>query len=114
MGPPLKIINRFIYKNIMEPAIAKGLYNNVKGYNLKSFDERIIPEPILDEFLKIGLISPEDVTNAAGLKKINNKLKQRYQLYCNAVCGSNKKFDDHLFKWNRFRDALIGENCIHY
>jgi DNA-directed RNA polymerase len=122
MGPPLRIINRFIYINIIEPAIANGLYNNVKGYNMESFDNMIIPDKILDEFLKIGGIPPSEVRNAAGWKKITEQLKQRYQLYCNAVCdnkdnkkGENKKtFKSHLSNWNRFRDSLNGNYCIHY
>lgn len=121
MGPPLKIINHFIYINLIEPAIANGYYNEeVKGFNLKYFDkmyfdDKIIPDHILDQFLKIGGIPESEAKNAAGWKKITEQLKQRYQLYCNAVCGPNKKtFDDHLFNWKRFRDALIGQNCIHY
>lgn len=115
MGPPLKIINRFIYINLIEPAIANGHYNNEeKGYNLKYFDDKIIPDHILDEFLKLRGIPPSEVKNAAGWKKITEQLKQRYQLYCNAVCGQHKKFDYHLLNWYRFRDALIGLNCIHY
>lgn len=114
MGPPLKMINRFLYINLIEPAIENAPHKNVRGFNLEYFDDKLIPDPILDEFLKIGGIPPSEVRNAAGWKKITEQLKQRYQLYCKAVCGPEKKFSEHMSKWNRFQSALIGPNCIHY
>lgn len=114
MGPPLKIINRFLYINLIEPAIVNGYYKNVRGLNLEYFDDKIIPDHILDEFLKIGGLPPSEVRNVAGWKKITEQLKQRYQLYCKAVCGEEKTFAEHRKRWLRFRSDLNGPNCIHY
>ncbi|XP_027333857.1 uncharacterized protein LOC113848504 [Abrus precatorius] len=114
MGPPLKIINRFIYRNLIEPAIENGYYQNDRGFHLEYFDDKIIPDPILDKFLKIGGTPPSEVRNVAGWKKITEQLKQSYQLYCKAVCGPNKTFAEHLDKWNRFSSALKGPYCIHH
>jgi DNA-directed RNA polymerase len=113
MGPPLKIINRFLYINLIEPAIENG-YHNERGFYLEYFDDKIIPEHILDEFLKIGGTPPSEVKNVAGWKKIIEQLKQRYQLYCNVVCGPRKTFAEHSDRWNKFRNALEGPYCIHH
>lgn len=114
MGPPLKIINRFLYRNLIEPAIDNGYHKNESGFYLGYFDDKIISDRILDEFLKIGGTPQSEVRNVAGWKKITEQLKQSYHLYCNAVCGPNKTFDEHLVNWNKFSSALKGHYCIHH
>ncbi|CAJ1972168.1 unnamed protein product [Sphenostylis stenocarpa] len=112
MGPTLKIINRFLYTNLIQPAINNGYHKNDSGFYLESFDDKIISHSILDEFLNLGGTPPFEVRNVAGWKKITEQLKQRYILYCNDVCDQlndefyeekDKRFDDHLKKWEWFK-----------
>jgi hypothetical protein len=112
MGPPLTLINQFLYMNLIEPEldnVDKQKYSYLcPGY----YDKEIIPMNVLDEFLCTTPLS--EAKNKAGWKKITDQLKIRYHLYCKSVCGPQKSFAEHSARWKRFHSKIEGEYCIHH
>ena len=123
MGPPLKIINEFIYMNVMKPITKRdptGLTENVITYY-------VFPQDILEDYLNANI--PENIS-----KKMRETWGERikvilasYANYTRNVCGGdfNKSentingLDAHMKKWDEFKDQLKSKNglpyyCVHY
>ena len=117
MGPPLILINQFLYRNLIEPEI-ENIDQKYVDRNYGSFlhpgyfDDKIIPMNVLDDFLSEIPIS--EAKNKAGWKKIIDQFKKSYSHYCQCVCGKEMSFDEHLTRWSRFHSKLVGEFCIHH
>lgn len=119
MGPPLTIINEFLYSNIIEQAImyhnnGEILSNSIeKDSPPKYFNLKIV---ISQEILKqcFNSIMPE------GMKKMDQKVWDErvntilncYEKYTNLVCGKSgdtKCFDDHYKKYAQFKNKVLPE-----
>lgn len=118
MGPPLSIINEFIYMNVIEPIVVEMGFGPEEG----DFSEKLIPEILLHSYLKANV--PKSITkNKNKMATWNQKITvilNSYENYTRIVCGdslSNKSDDDlwnaHKIKWEEFKSKLNGEYCVH-
>lgn len=110
LGPPLTIINKFLFMNLIEPNL--GL--NEKKLDIHTFNNKVIPIAILDRFLSEDQIPPSEIKNKKGWIKIIRRIKECYYLYCRAVCGREVKYSKHEEKWIQFRSKLKGKYCVHH
>lgn len=116
MGPPLHVINEFIYMNIENPS------NKIN----ESCINRVIPSHVLDSLLTNCI--PINFRNKSSTWTKKKKLIiQAYNNYINAVCGTTTEVNEHysmdqnearhevhLQKWKRFKDNLSDQYCVHY
>lgn len=118
MGPPLSIINEFIYLNVIKPIVDRSIIDKKE-----SFTNMVIPQEILLHFLKSNI--PENLVRSKRQiweERINTILTS-YENYTRLVCGEYKNpkrgFDAHLEKFQKFDQQLQGKadvpiNCVHY
>lgn len=121
MGPPLSIINEFIYMNVIKPIVKRESAGPKEGH----FDRKVITKETLHYYLKANI--PENISKkmmATWEERITGILAS-YENYTRYVCGSLKSPDTkyswkaHEEKWNKFELKLTrrGENpyyCVHY
>ena len=119
MGPPLKILNEFIYMNIMKPIVKVESAGPHEGY----FADKVISKEILHFYLKANV--PENIS-----KKMMATWEERilgiltsYENYTRYVCGNFQStnardcFRAHERKWEKFKSELSSEGnryCVHY
>jgi len=104
MGPPLKIINEFIYMNVIIPVLSPN-----DEYH-ESFCNSIITESKLFKYLMFNV--PENLTmsqRATWLEKIDMIVKS-YITYTNLVCDDEISWDSHIKRWNSFQECILNEN----
>ncbi len=120
MGPPLSILNEFIYMNIMKPIVKVESAGPHEGY----FADKVISKEILHYYLKANV--PENISKkmmATWEERISGILTS-YENYTRYVCGDFQSpnprdcFRAHEEKWDKFKSKLIsGEGnyyCVHY
>lgn len=121
MGPPLSIINEFIYMNVIKPIVKKELDGPTEG----NFTRTVISKEMLHYYLKANV--PENISKkmlATWEERISGILTS-YVNYTRHVCGdfhSPYPMDcwlAHEKKWEKFKLKLrkVGENpyyCVHY
>ena len=118
MGPPLSIINEFIYMNVIKHILKRELVGPPKN----DFSNRIIPRETLDYFLKANI--PEHISKkekATWEERISGILTS-YETYTRYVCGGLKSprvnWLSHEDKWNNFQLKLkvrgFPNYCVHY
>jgi hypothetical protein len=122
MGPPLSIINEFIYMNLIQP-IVKGQSD---GFTETKFAREVISREMLQSYLKANI--PENISKrmiATWEKRISGILTC-YENYTSHVCGQQKQSDNpkdcwlaHEEKWDKFQSQLKSEEgipyyCVHY
>lgn len=124
MGPPLKIINEFIYMNVIKPISKReslGLTENDISYSVFLHED-------LEYYLNANV--PENIS-----KKMRDTWGERikvilasYENYTRNVCGgvfynSKNQIPDgvqaHKEKWEQFKDQLKSKEgfpyyCVHY
>ena len=61
MGPPLSIINEFIYMNIIKPILKRESRLESESLSEKYYDYTVIPKDELKKFLKQNI--PENINN---------------------------------------------------
>lgn len=119
MGPPLKILNEFIYMNIMKPIVKV----ESEGPHEGDFADKVISKEILHFYLKANV--PENIS-----KKMMATWEERilgiltsYENYTRYVCGNFQStnardcFRAHERKWEKFKSELSSEGnryCVHY
>ncbi|XP_022974198.1 uncharacterized protein LOC111472781 [Cucurbita maxima] len=109
LGPPLSIINKFIYINVIE---------NLKYINSFDYENHVISKEYLTEFLIKNI--PENISKQNQIlwdKKIN-EIVTCYSHYVKKVCGENnsdyESWKSHEEKWNQFSYKLKNSFCVHY
>lgn len=108
MGPPLTIINEFIYSNIIEQAI---MYHNNSEILSNSIEKDSPPK--LEKYFNLQIVISREILKrclyyimSEGMKKMDQKVWDErvntilncYEKYTNLVCGKSgdtKCFDDH-------------------
>lgn len=123
MGPPLLIINQFLYHNVIKPHIDK-YYQNSKIYEDECI-RTVIPKEKLMFYLKLNI--PENTSSSKRKtwdEKINT-IVNSYEMYTNLVCGGvyeckNEGWDSHLQKYEYFKDMILNKKLdvpnysVHY
>ncbi|GLU24484.1 hypothetical protein SLE2022_404150 [Rubroshorea leprosula] len=121
MGPPLSIINKFIYMNVIKPIVKRESNGPTEG-NLASM---VIPKEMLHYYLKANI--PEKLSKkmlATWEERISGILTS-YENYTRNVCGDLKSpnpkncWKAHEKKWDNFKSKLKVEGetpyyCVHY
>lgn len=120
MGPPLSIINEFIYMNLMKPIAKVDTDVHPEGY----FSDKVISKEILHFYLKANV--PENISKkmlATWEERISGILTS-YDNYTRYVCGDLKssnprfRFQAHKEKWDKFKLNLLRKSknnyCVHY
>lgn len=118
MGPPLPIINEFLIENLFYPVKDK-----VKNHAYEQSDDpfnpyRIISPADIEYFLSFNM--PENFEKEKKekrrlevWKKNVCRLTSYYCAYVKYVTGGSSHGADHLKKWEKFKNQLRGEYCIH-
>lgn len=122
MGPPLSIINEFIYMNVFKHIV------NRESYDLKvdNFANRVIPREILDSYLKANV--PENISKKmmATWKERISGILTSYENYTRNVCGGDFQSKNpmdfwhaHEKRWVEYQLKLRRESgqpyyCLHY
>lgn len=117
MGPPLSIINEFIYMNVIKPFL------KMNENEILSFTNGVISQDILKYYLEKNV--PENIS-----KKMRDTWGERitgilasYNNYTRNVCGHFETVEEgwlaHEQKWNQFKDQLKSKKdspyyCVHY
>ncbi|CDP17432.1 unnamed protein product [Coffea canephora] len=122
MGPPLSIINEFIYMNVIKPI----LIGVPDGHTDEAYFTRgFIPKETLYSYLKDNV--PKKI-NKKKMKPWDERISgimTSYDNYTRIVCGDFKSpnpkdyRDAHEKKWEYFQSKLRGEvgkpyYCVHY
>lgn len=119
MGPPLLIVNEFIYMNLIKPIVKGESDGATEGY----FTNMVIPKEKLHYYLKANV--PENISKkmmATWDKRISGILTS-YENYTRHVCGDFQSpmegFNAHEKKWVDFKSKLIKVDgmkyyCVHY
>ena len=110
MGPPLSIINEFIYKNVV-----KNASKLILGEDQGDFDiyckEMVFP--LKDLRIALEALIPPNLNKQkrdTWAERINGILNS-YETYTNIVCGTThvdeegnqvQKYEDHVKRWNTF------------
>ena len=118
MGPPLSIINKFIYMNVIKPIVKRDSYGPTEDY----IASIVIPNEMLHYYLMAHV--PEQIN-----KKMRNTWTEKiteilnsYNDYTRNVCGNLKSPNPrqtHEQKWEEFKFKLrarggIPYYCVHY
>ena len=108
MGPPLVVINEFIYMNLYKPDYPDSL------------SKRVIPSVELESLLNNCIPAELRGKNNTWTKK-KRLIVNSYNSYINAVCGPIKndttyesKYVAHIKNWNEFKKRLSDRYCLHY
>ena len=112
LGPPLRIINEFIKKNLILPTIGE-LPNEPYPWYSDRVNDPIPEDPIPGDSLRTLLISlePKDLS-IKDMLKWNKKIDETvscYEEYVNTVCGEALHPDGgmrHVEKWTEFQSLL--------
>lgn len=120
MGPPLSILNEFIYMNVIKPIVKrKGVSDGpTEGY----FASKVISKDTLYYYLKENV--PENISKnmmATWEARISGILTS-YNNYTRNVCGdlqSPNPWLAHEQKWDKFKSKIrrkegIPYYCVHY
>lgn len=122
MGPPLSILNEFIYMNVIKPIVKSESNGPTKG----EFDfNMVMSKEMLHYYLKANV--PENISKkmmATWDERITGILTS-YENYIRNVCGDFQSpnpmdcWQAHESKWNSFQLKLRSEkgiphNCVHY
>lgn len=121
MGPPLSIINEFIYMNVIQPIEKREGYES----NGNHFIMEIISKDALQSFL-MALI-PDNISKKqmSIWKERISSILTSYDKYTRIVCGKDYKstksgWISHHKKWTNFMSKLKRSNinspiyCLHY
>ena len=121
MGPPLSIINEFIYLNVIKPIVKRESYGPTAEY----YKEMVIPKEKLHYYLMQNI--PENISN-----KMRKTWEERisgiltsYENYTRNVCGNSKStnpracFQAHELMWEKFwfqikKHSSTPYYCVHY
>lgn len=124
MGPPLKIINEFIYMNVIKPILKR----ESSGLTEDDISYGVFPQNVLEYFLNANV--PENIS-----KKMRETWGERikvilasYENYTRNVCGGDfhnsrnpihESAQAHKEKWDQFKDQLKSKEgfpyyCVHY
>lgn len=118
MGPPLSIINEFIYMNVIKP-IEKGKSDEPTERDFAC----VISKEMLHYYLMANV--PENISNkmkATWEERISGILTS-YENYTRNVCGNFQSTKEcwqaHEQKWNKFKLKLrsfegLPYYCVHY
>lgn len=121
MGPPLKIINMYIYMNVIKPiARSDPTSPSEEDYTNEKISSETLRKYLL-EFIPLNKCTSAK-TNKSRLETIETRISS-YERYANAVCGGN--YDDlklawtyHVEKYTRFMDKVMNgggtRHCAHY
>lgn len=118
MGPPLSIINEFIYMNVIKPFMESE--DNIYSYSFCF----VLEKEVLEFYLNANV--PKNIS-----KKMRETWDERiqvilasYENYTRIVCGSGWQNSTdsglaHFEKWNQFKDQLKSKEgfpyyCVHY
>lgn len=119
MGPPLSIINEFIYMNVIKP-IEKG---ESDGPTVGHFASQVISKDTLNHYLKANV--PKNISKkmmATWEERISGILTS-YENYSRNVCSDfqspNPSWLAHELKWDEFQFKLrtidgYPSYCVHY
>ncbi len=122
MGPPLSIINEFIYMNVIKPIVKRESDGPTEGY----FARKVISKEMLHYYLKANV--PENITKnmrATWEARISGLLTS-YENYIRNVCGNLQSpnpmdcWQAHELKWEKFILMLKKKGkefpyyCVHY
>jgi hypothetical protein len=121
MGPPLSIINQFIYMNVIQPIVNRESDGPTEGY----FARKVIPKEKLHYYLKANV--PENISKkkmATWEERISGILTS-YETYTRNVCGNFQSPNPmdcwlaHEQKWEKFKLKLRREEglpyyCVHH
>lgn len=121
MGPPLSILNKFIYMNVIKPIVKRESY----GPTEDDIASRVIPNDMLHYYLKAHV--PEQISKKmrdTWTVKITGILNS-YNNYTRKVCGNLKSPNPrcswlaHEQKWDEFKLKLRARDgipyyCVHY
>lgn len=117
MGPPLSIINEFIYLNVIKPIVVKC---ESKGPTEDYFARNVISKDMLHYYLKANI--PENISKkmmATWEERISGILTS-YENYTRNVCGNyqspnpSKCFLAHEEKWQKFQFKLTSKKGLPY
>lgn len=113
LGPPLSIINKFIYMNVIHHLRCRSF----------DYENHVISKKYLTEFLNQNI--PEKISKLDKIiwdSKIN-EIVTCYGEYVNKVCGVghssyNNSWKSHVEMWNKFSSKLEYREgcsfCVHY
>lgn len=119
MGPPLSILNKFIYMNVIKPIVKGEKDGPTEGY----FVNKVLSKDMLSYYLKANV--PEKISKkmlATWEERISGILTS-YDNYTRNVCGHFKTPKDgweaHQQKWEIFQLKLRRSKdfpyyCVHY
>jgi hypothetical protein len=121
MGPPLSIINEFIYMNVIKPIVKRESDGPTEG----CFASKVIPTETLNYYLKANV--PENISKkmkATWGERITG-LVTSYEDYTRYVSGNYRSpnprecWEAHEQKWEKFQLQLRGGDeipyfCVHY
>lgn len=126
MGPPLLIINEFIYMNVIKPILKRADEGHQANIPKEGFIRYMpIPKEILLYYLNANV--PENITKRmkATWEERNSRILTSYDNYKRHVCGHLKSsnpmdyWEAHEKKWENFQFMLknMGANpyyCVHH
>lgn len=116
MGPPLSIINDFIYMNVIKPILKKESHGKLtENY----FTSKVISKDRLLYYLNANI--PDNIIKnmRTTWEKKNSRILDSYENYTRNVCGNLKSpedsWDAHMLKWEKFKLKIKnGENLPYY
>lgn len=121
MGPPLSIINEFIYINVIKPIDKEESAGSI----MDKFTHKIIPKEKLSTYLRKNI--PKNISKrmvATWEKRISSTM-HAYESYIRIVCGgslspgNNDYWKAHEKEWDKFvlkikSGAGAPKYCVHY
>lgn len=121
MGPPLVIINQFIYMNVIEPILKWERVGDLEGL----LTNNVITKDILTHYLKAHIPKTISKRMLATWEERISVILTSYEEYTLNVCGgfqsSNPRecFLAHVRKWSDFKFKLKQRGstpyyCVHY
>lgn len=121
MGPPLAMINEFIYMNIIQP-YTDVLSSDEICRQKKEYCSSVIALDVLHSYLEEHI--PTEKLTKQKRERWNYKIQtvlDTYSQYCSIVCGhsENKDWKAHIDEWNKFHDKMKEDGalpyyCVHY
>ena len=107
MGPPLSIINEFIYMNIIQPSVERGSFYHLKK---EAICRMVIPKDMLLYYLNTDMPEKGSKQQKATWEEKISVILSSYETYSRIVCGDyqedNGAWIAHEKKWEKFRAKL--------
>ncbi|KAL4553923.1 hypothetical protein LXL04_039979 [Taraxacum kok-saghyz] len=121
LGHPLKIINKFIYLNVIKHQFENAILEKISD----SLIEEVIPRDRLTSYLKENI--PEDIRTSNSKRKIWDErietILNSYESYTQLVCGPYERAEEgrvlHHKKYENFLGMMKKKSelplyCVHY